>query len=548
MKKLLVFIFRYSPVLVILAMFAGMVTGATNTVLIGFINTALDKQGSVPSSLIWGFAGVCLLLPISRVVAQVLLTSLTQQAVFDLRMKLSRQILSSPLRRLEKHGPSKLLAILTNDIGAISGALANIPFLCMNLTIIISGLVYLFYLYFEAGIGVLVAMILAVGIYAKINNIARFHFNQARQKQDTLFEHFEGITSGTKELKLHKKRREAFLNELLRETAMAFRKGNVMGNAWYAGAGSLGQFMFFSIMGTLVFLLPEISPDITPSVLRGYTMVLLYLTLPLDALTQVVPALQMAVISLQRVNELGLSLREADAGGQKETLKVDTQEFGPEWQKLQCKDLIHSYNTKDDEKAFTLGPINLQFTPGELVFLVGGNGSGKTSLSKILLGLYTPSEGELLLDGVPIVQENRDNYRQMFTSIFADFYLFESLLGIDHPRLDEKATEYLERLQLSRKVQIKDGTLSNLNLSQGQRKRLALLTAYLEDRPIYLFDEWAADQDPYFKGIFYHSLLPELKQRGKTVFVISHDDHYYDVADRIIKLDYGQVEYNQKQA
>jgi len=125
--------------------------------------------------------------------------------------------------------------------------------------------------------------------------------------------------------------------------------------------------------------------------------------------------------------------------------------------------------------------------------------------------------------------------------VFADFFLFEALLGLTSPALDRRAQAYLQRLALTDKVRIEQGRLSTLDLSQGQRKRLALLTAYLEDRPVYVFDEWAADQDPFFKNVFYMELLPELKASGKTIFVISHDDRYYHLADRLIKLEDGQV-------
>ncbi|HYQ84679.1 MAG TPA: hypothetical protein VEP28_11855, partial [Rubrobacter sp.] len=126
-------------------------------------------------------------------------------------------------------------------------------------------------------------------------------------------------------------------------------------------------------------------------------------------------------------------------------------------------------------------------------------------------------------------------------TVYSDFCLFESLLGLERPDLDQQAHRYLAKLHLDRKVTVKDGVLSTVALSQGQRKRLALLTAYLEDRPIYLFDEWAADQDPAFKEIFYHQFLPELRARGKLVFVISHDDRYFGVGDRLIRLEEGRL-------
>ncbi|HEY9804955.1 MAG TPA: ATP-binding cassette domain-containing protein, partial [Candidatus Obscuribacterales bacterium] len=210
-------------------------------------------------------------------------------------------------------------------------------------------------------------------------------------------------------------------------------------------------------------------------------------------------------------------------------------------------EVTHAYRGDREEDGFTLGPLTLSFQPGEVVFLIGGNGSGKSTLAKLITGLYSPEAGELTLDGQLITEANREWYRQHFSVVFADFYLFDRLLGLgDRVELDPQAKDYLIQLHLDHKVRVEGGTLSTTTLSQGQRKRLALLTAYLEDRPIYLFDEWASDQDPIFKEIFYTQLLPELKQRGKAVLVISHDDHYFHLADRIVKLDYGKLEYDKR--
>jgi putative ATP-binding cassette transporter len=189
--------------------------------------------------------------------------------------------------------------------------------------------------------------------------------------------------------------------------------------------------------------------------------------------------------------------------------------------------------------------VDLTLHPGEALFLIGGNGSGKTTLAKLLIGLYAPEEGEIRLDGRLVTEETRDEYLQRFSVVFYDFFLFDRLFGVDPGHLRAHGGDYLARLQLDRKVRLEGDRLSTLDLSQGQRKRLALLAAYLEDRPIHVFDEWASDQDPTFKEVFYHQLLPELKARGKTVVVITHDDHYFDAADRIVKLEQGRVEYDE---
>jgi putative ATP-binding cassette transporter len=207
--------------------------------------------------------------------------------------------------------------------------------------------------------------------------------------------------------------------------------------------------------------------------------------------------------------------------------------------------VAHTYFREDEDSNFTLGPLDLTLERGELLFLVGGNGSGKTTLAKVLCGLYPPETGEILVDGRGVGEEEREAYRQLFSVVFSEFFLFDSLLGLASPELDRKAREYLSLLQLDRKVRVEGGALSTLELSRGQRKRLALLTAYLEDRPFYVFDEWAADQDPVFKEIFYRQLLPDLRGRGKGVLVISHDNHYHNLADRIVRLDYGRVEHGE---
>src|SRR5262249_17208284 len=152
-------------------------------------------------------------------------------------------------------------------------------------------------------------------------------------------------------------------------------------------------------------------------------------------------------------------------------------------------------------RAFVLGPVDLTLERGQLIFLVGGNGSGKSTFVKLLTGLYPPHLGGIRLDGVPITDKNREWYCEHFSAVFSAFYLFDSLLGLPGTGVDERARRYLVELQLDAKVQITNGALSTTALSQGQRKRLALLTAFLEDRPIYVFDEWAADQDAYYREI-----------------------------------------------
>jgi putative ATP-binding cassette transporter len=258
---------------------------------------------------------------------------------------------------------------------------------------------------------------------------------------------------------------------------------------------------------------------------------------PLSSIVGLMPSFQRAGVSLDTLGSLGLSL--ADASRTEETtadLPRAAHVSG-----IELRGLTFAYQAEHDDRRFRIGPLDLTFAPGELTFITGGNGSGKSSFARLLTGLYEPEAGLVLLNGQRVIAETRDHYRQHFSAVFADAFLFDELFGLLSPNLQERVATYLDELQLTTKVTVRDGRFSTTKLSQGQRKRLALLTALIEDRPICLFDEWASDQEPAFKEIFYRRILPELKARGKTVLVITHDTQYSDVADRLLRFDDGLV-------
>jgi putative ATP-binding cassette transporter len=533
--NLIGFLLRASWFTVAIAAFTGSISGGCSAFLIALINNSISSNNLSTNQSIWGFIGLASVTLLTGIVSQFLLVSLSQEAVYKLRLRLSGWILSCPLRHLEELGANRLLATLTDDIQSISIAVFNIPFLCINIALVVGCLVYLCWLSWIVFLVTLVFLVVAIAnvqfLLTKANRVLKL----AREEQDQLLKHFRAITDGIKELKLHSARRKAFLSEELQATAASSRDYRVKGLRIAALTSSFGELLFFIILGLLVFGLPKFTP-INSVVLSGYALTITYLMRPLQGILEVLPVLSQASIALQKIDTLGLSLASrAEITSQD---KLDPQLV---FKSLELTQITHTYRRENEESNFNLGPIDLTLHPGELVFIVGGNGSGKSTLAKLITGLYIPEAGEICLDGELITDQNREAYRQLFASVFSDFYLFERILGINLNNLDTQAQEYLRQLQLEHKVQVKEGVLSTIDLSQGQRKRLALLTAYLENRPIYLFDEWASDQDPFFREIFYKQLLPELKYRGKTVLVISHDDRYFHLADRIIKLDYGKL-------
>lgn len=530
---------RHSRALIAVAILTSFIAGVGYTMLIALIKGALADGLLSQSNVIWPFVIFCLAIPLCGFTSQMVLLYLTSKAGYELRIQLSRQILASPLRELETLGPSKLLATVTQDIGSVIELVTVLPQMLTQLAMMLGCLVYLGWLSWKLMLIMLGFM--AIGLLTHQLPLMRAfrYFRLVREQWDSMYKGFHGIVNGTKELKLNRDRREAFLSQQLEPAAAGLRDYSIKGNAIAMAVSNWGQILFFVFIGLLLFAAP-LTIGMEPRVLIGYTLVVLFMITPLTMLLNQIPVMERAYLAAERIEELGFAL---NATKPESLARVSASEVT--WQRLDLVEVTHSYRQEGGGAEFKLGPINLTFQPGELVFLIGGNGSGKTTLVKLLMGLYEPESGTISVDNKPVTMSERDDYRQQFSAVFFDFYLFERLFGFEAKDVDAESQKYLDLLQLSHKLTIKNGHLSTVDLSQGQRKRVALLNAYLEDRPIYIFDEWAADQDPQFKQIFYYQLVPELKSRGKTVIVISHDDRYYGLADRLIKLESGKIEYDE---
>ena len=526
------------PRLWIIAMISGLISGALSTMILFVINEYLFASRFLTfDQTVMAFGTLLVLVSGSRFFAGYALAKLGMQTAYDLRMRLSERILGAPLNRLEKLGSHRLMVSLTDDINAVTDAMATVPVFFINVAVVLACIGYLGWLSPQVLLVFLGFLVVGVVTYLAPLQAGVRRQEMAREIEDDLFHSYRGMTQGTKELKMRRARRRHFLDGL-DQAAGDFRDTSLSAQKIFLLTASWGNLLFFAAVGVIIFLLPITLDGIDIRIMASYVMVLFYMLNPLQSVLNQLPMLTEADVAVRKIERLGISLsKDAEEKG----LVGDPPE--PTWNRLELKDVSHVYHQEDDLE-FSLGPVDLAFEPGEVVFLVGGNGSGKTTFAKILLGLYPPEKGQILLDGEPVLEESILEYRDMFSAVFTDFHLFESLLGLHSPELDAEATRYIEQLRLSHKVRVKNGKFSTVDLSQGQRKRLALLNAYLEDSPIFLFDEWAADQDPEFKEVFYRQIIPNLKEQGKLVLVISHDDRYYHLGDRIIRFDFGKVLYD----
>lgn len=535
--RLLRYLFRTSPYIAVLAIVTAFVSGLSNASLITLIHKALNRESLVDQSG-WIFIGFVLFALITSVISQIILSYLYRKAIFDWRIHLSREILKAPLRDLEEIGDADLLTVLVKDISAIGSSFLPLLPLCTNIVIVCVCFAYLCWLSWQLFLGIAFCLLIGATSYRFVLLKGRAILKLAREESQQLVKQFQLLTGGLKELKLHSHRRQAFLDQKLKPTAALIHQYFFFWSVMHALTQTWAKFLLFFVMGLILFAFPQ-HLSVNKEILTGYVLTLLYIRAMLFSIMGAMPALTNANVAFEKIESLGFKLI-PEVSDQTASLEpIHT------WKALELVNVSHTYYREREDSNFTLGPINFKFFPGELVFLVGGNGSGKTTLAKLITGLYVPEIGNIYLDGEVVHTGNREWYRQLFSVVFADFQLFENLLGLDNPHLDARAQEYLYKLQLNHKVKIQDGNLSTTALSRGQQQRLTLLTAYLEDRPFYIFDEWASNQDPMFTNIFYTQFLPELKAQGKTVLVITHDDKYFHLCDRIIQLD-GMVQQGQE--
>lgn len=514
--------------LMILLGFLSFVSGLGNFLIIFSINFAIQSTSGLQVLLYFGL-GILLYVGGQRIVRTNLI-ELTNQIVFEKRMEIIDRLLKTSYEDFEKMEGGRIQATLNNDTETVS-RFVNI--VVTGITSLATLVCCFFYLGFISFYGLLLSLGVIIAI-ASIYYMAGVYANKmgekARDIENIFFRFIDDLVNGFKELSFYKKRKDEFRRDL-EVSCDKYRVTRGKANMAFANMFVIGELLFTVAIGAIAFIFPLVFDDLEQSTLTTYIFVLLYMTGPVHGILNTVPNLIEVNISWKRINKF------VDDLSQYNQQEVSSSPSLVESINLELDGIGYEYKASDDS-IFKVGPIHYQMKSGEVVFITGGNGSGKSTLAKLITGLYSPSHGSIKLNGKKI--ETRE-LSQYCSAIFSEFHLFEKLYGIDSEHKKEEIQRYLSLLQMDHKVQVQDGKFSTIKLSTGQKKRLALLVSYLEDKPIYLFDEWAADQDPEFRKFFYDVLLKDLKRRGKCVIAITHDDYYFNQADKTIKMELGKL-------
>ncbi|MCF6627618.1 multidrug ABC transporter permease/ATP-binding protein [Raoultella ornithinolytica] len=496
--------------------------------LIAFINLRLMTVVDTSLAVLPEFLGLLLLLMVVTLGSQLALTTLGHHFVFRLRGEFIKRILDTQIEKVKKIGSASLLAGLTSDIRNITIAFVRLPELVQGIILTFGSAAYLAWL--SGKMMMVTALWMALTIWGGFVLVARVYRHMAtlRETEDKLYHDYQTVLEGRKELTLNRERAEYVFNQLYLPDAREYRHHIIRADTFHLSAVNWSNIMMLGAIG-LVFWMANSLGWANTAVAATYSLTLLFLRTPLLSAVGALPTLLSAQVAFNKLNTFSLAPYRAD---------FPQPEPHPHWQTLELRDVCFHY----PDNSFAVGPINLTLQRGELVFLIGGNGSGKSTLAMLLTGLYQPASGQILLDGQPLAADKPEDYRKLFSAVFTDVWLFDRLLGPGGKAADSALVDqWMAYLKMTHKLQLDNGRIVDLKLSKGQKKRVALLLALAEERDIILLDEWAADQDPHFRREFYQLLLPLLQQMGKTVFAISHDDHYFQHADRLLEMRSGQL-------
>ncbi|WP_323797030.1 cyclic peptide export ABC transporter [Nisaea sp.] len=525
--------------------FFAAVSGLANALVLAVINLAASDVAELDDERRTHQLTIFLIVVGIYVIAQrtVMISSTreVEEIIHKIRIRLIEKIRTADLIPLERIGRSFIYASINKDTLTLSQAAQSLVVGAQSAILVLFTLLYIAWLSRVAFVVCVAFIVAATWFYGKNLKGLNAELQEAAVTENRLFDLLTDLLEGFKEVRLNKPRSDALYADLeqISSEAMEKKKNSQSG---IAKSFILSQTLFYFLVAAMVFLVPQFGKFFSSAGTDYHEVVIktatatLFLIGPIGFLVNFMAIFANANSAAENIKRLDETLTEAVS----ETKDDQPNLLGKTFEELELKQVSFHYQGLQPDNPFVMGPVDLTIRKGELIFITGGNGSGKSTLIKILAGLTYPTSGSMRVNSREIGPETYDEYRNLISIIFGDFHLFKRLYGID---LGDggKARRLMEHMEIQNKTQLISDEFSTVQLSTGQRKRLALVVSLLEERSIYILDEWAADQDPEFRRKFYRELLPEMKRDGKTVIAVTHDDQYFDVADRCLHMVEGRL-------
>jgi len=520
-------------------LFMAAIGGISSAAVLTAINAGAQAASESVNSSLWAIALFLVALTLfvwSQPYVTTTISAEIEAIIHKLRVRLMDAVRRSELLSIDDIGRSRIVAGINADSGVLTQASNTLVYSMQSIVLIFFISIYVAYLSLAAFIMSAVIVGIASWIFHLRSRRLAVERVRAADQERQLFDRMDDFLDGFKEVRLNDARSVELFDDAVEVSRAA---ANIKIGAQvqtFRQIVSVQSYMYV-LLGAVVFAAPRFGESLGGASIPKATTALLFVVGACFGLVQSIPILLNANAAADRLQKLVADLSAAVS------TEVDETKVVTRFDVIEMRNIVFRYVDKFSDTAFHIGPIDFTLRAGELVFITGGNGSGKSTLLRVLAGLYPPNSGEITLDGMFVGDQTRDTYRSLFSAIFFDYHLFRKLYGIPEPEPGE-IDRLLTLFRLQTKTGISRGEFRTLDLSSGQRRRLALIVSMLERRPILLLDEWTAEQDPEFRRKFYDEVLPQLMQSGKTIVVITHDDRYLDELElpaRRIRMDEGRI-------
>ncbi|WP_343672290.1 cyclic peptide export ABC transporter [Chitinophaga sp.] len=515
----------------------GMLSGVSSFLLLHFINKAIglilqDRFGSRRLEYALIFAGIILLFIIARRMLSLGIIYLSQSLFWNIRKQILSTVLGAGYAQM-KEKKMEIQAAIVADVNVLTNVSLTLIGFFTSSILVAGTLIYLACISLVLFAATLVVAITGALIYHFGSKKINRRFQQARKLERNFLGSMNAILDGFREIYMEPRKGKAIYDEKIRSISREGFKNSVEGLTMFLNNQVTGQVLFYMLISSILLLLGVVI-HIKMEDTVSFVLTLLYLLGALETILTSLPGIMRATISSDRLLDLTISLEGNNIRNRLPREYISRAEFD----NIIVSNLSFQYTSI--EQGFSIGPVDLEIRKGDTIFIYGGNGSGKTTFLYTLTGLNVHTGGEIKVNGKPVTPALYPEYKTLFSVIFSDFYLFKELFGISNLDIG-KWEHYLHLFELEGKVTLEGKSLSTTDLSMGQRKRLALIVSLLEEKPVLILDEWAADQDPYFRKKFYTAIIPALKQEGFTIIAITHDDKYYHCADKLFKMEDGRL-------
>lgn len=465
-----------------------------------------------------------------NIIFQRKLNEFTFKMLCEYEKSIFNKILAIPLIKLEKMGSQRFFTAI-EDTRMLYSIPALISLAINSLLMLILCVVYLFSISFYSALIVITAIVVVATTYYLVINTMSQKVAMVRKLHEIYYGFVNDVIKGFKELKISSSRRQNLMNNHLSKNRETSSQLDSKISFVFSAISLISQYGLHFVIGIILFLLPEIGFLERENVI-SYVVIILFIAGPVNSLINLQDMITRCIVANNRLKHFLEDFKNHD-----ENILINDHNL--DFENLNFNDVYFEYDNEKSEKNFCLGPINFEVTKGETIFIIGGNGSGKSTFINLFTGLYKPLSGEIKINNSNL--HSSEELQNLISAVFTDNHILSNNYDNYILKNNKEYVDLLKTMALDKIVIDDEEESARRSFSKGQSKRMSLIFALLENKPILVLDEWAADQDPYFRKYFYENLLPSLKKQGKTIIAVTHDDAYFKHADRLVKFDYGQI-------